>query len=221
MIFFLLLFFKISFLFGAYPNKEDISSFLNAKFSGDTSLVNEYISDNFIYYHAPFIGLGIKAFYVDGGLLVTDVFNDSLQANLSVGDRIHEFNGHTVNKEGILIKGAVGDIQELIITKKDSSSFSSLKIPLSIIRESENSSTFLKNIKSYSDLWYDYDFTLNEFFSKKNKIFIHYSWEGSLEENSNVYHFDAFEVFTTDKKTGLILDSKSLWNELQFRNQFK
>ena len=119
MIFFLLFFFKISFLFGAYPNKEDISSFLDAKFSGDTSLVNEYISDNFIYYHAPFIGLGIKAFYVDGGLLVTDVFNDSLQTNLSVGDRIHEFNGHTVNKEGILIKGAVGDIQEFIATERE------------------------------------------------------------------------------------------------------
>jgi len=219
--FILLCFIFISYLFGAYPKKEDISNFLDAKFSGDTSLVNEYLSDNFIYYHAPFVGLGIKAFYVDGALLVTDVFVDSLNANISVGDRIHEFNGRIVTKEGISIKGAVGDIQELIITEKDSSSFTFLKIPLRIIRESEKNITFLENIKSYSDLWYDYDFTLVEFFSKKNKIFIHYSWEGSLEKNSKVYHFDAFEVFTTDKKTGLILDSKSLWNELQFRNQFK
>ena len=219
--FFFILPIIVSFLFGAYPKKDDISAFLDAKFSGDTSLVNRYLSDDFIYHHAPFIGLGIKAFYVDGALLVTDVSNDTLQTKLSVGDRIHEFDGKIVTKEGIFIKGAVGDIQELLITKKDSSDFLSLKIPLSVIRESESSYTFLEKIKKYSELWYDYDFTLNEFFSKKNKIFIHYSWEGSLEENSKVYHFDAFEVFTTDKKTGLILDSKSLWNELQFRNQFK
>lgn len=211
----------ITSLFGAYPKEDDIFTFLDAKFSGDTSLVDQFLSDNFIYYHAPYVGLGIKAFYVDGALLVTNVYNDSLEKKISVGDKIHEYNGKNVTKEGILIKGAVGDIQEFIITKKDSSSFTNIKIPLKYIQEIDKSSFFLEKIKNYSELWFDYDFKINEFFSKKNKIFVHYSWEGSLEENSEVYHFDAFEVLTTEKKTGLILDSKSLWNELQFKNQFK
>ena len=55
------------------------------------------ISENFIYEHTPYIGLGIEAHYVDGSLLVTHVVDDSLQSSLSVGDRIHEHNGSTVS----------------------------------------------------------------------------------------------------------------------------
>ena len=69
----------ITSLFGAYPKEDDIFTFLDAKFSGDTSLVDQFLSDNLIYYHAPYVGLGLKAFYVDGALLVTNVYNDSLE----------------------------------------------------------------------------------------------------------------------------------------------
>lgn len=218
---FLFLAMSISFLFGAYPKEKDILLFLDAKFSGDTTTVRKYLSSEFTYFHAPFVGLGIKAFFVDGALLITDISNDSLTKYLSIGDRIHEFNGNTVTSDGISIMGAAGEVQELIVTKKDSLTFSTIQVPLHHITESENATTFLEKIKQYSNLWYNYDFKLNEFFSKKGKIFIHYTWEGALEQNSNIYYFDAFEILTTDRKSGQILTSRTLWNELQFKNQFK
>jgi len=217
----IIIFLFTSIIFALPMKKENVEEFLNAKYSGDTSIVSLYTSDSFFYYHAPYVGLGIKTHYVDGNLLVTKVINESLNNTISIGDRIHQFNGLVVRKDGIETNGPVGEIQNVLITKKADTVFSELKIPLTLLNEKENSDSFLNSIIKYSEVWYDYDLIIHDLISKKNKVFVHYSWEGSKEKKTIVYYFDAIEIFTIEKKTGLINKIESRWNELQFRDQFK
>ena len=50
---------------------------------------------------------------------------------------------------------------------------------------------------------------------------MHYKWEGSKEEDGNVYYFSAMEIYLIDKKTDLIDKIEGLWSEKQFKDQFE
>ena len=218
---YILLLFNLSFLLSGPLKLDEVESFLNAKYEGDTSAVISFISDEFQYLNTPYVGLGIKAFYIDGSLLVTELINESIRNQISIGDRIYEFNNKVVTPDGFFTKGPVGQIQKLLLTKMNDTLFTEIKIPLSMQQQKENSESYLNSIIEYSKIWYEYDIIIHDYFSKKDKVFVHYSWEGSKEENSEVYHFTIIEILTLEKKTGLIKKIESLWSEYQFRNQFK
>ena len=58
-------------------------------------------------------------------------------------------------------------------------------------------------------------------FSKKNKVVIHYKWEGSLEKNGSIYSFNAMEIIKTSASGKNVKEISSIWTEKQFLNQFK
>ena len=214
--------FSYSILLALSPLKDaEIDSFIIARYSGDTSMVNQTIASGFLYEHTPYVGLGISAHYVDGSLLITDVVNDSIQTFLSVGDKIHEHNGKVVNKSGLNTNGAVGEEQKLIITKAGDSTFSELKIPLQLFQYEQDSASFVEEILKYSDLWFDFDVTIKEKVIRKNKVFVHYLWEGSKYESGDTYYFSAMEILYLNKKRDLVERIEGIWSEKQFRDQFK
>ena len=156
-----------SLLFSLPLKDEEIKNFIDARFSGDTATVYSMISENFIYEHTPYVGLGIEAHYVDGSLLITHVVDDSLQSSLSVGDRIHEHNGSIVNSKGLITTGPVGEEQHLIVTKAGDSTFIELRLPLAEYQYSQNDIAFLESILKYSDTWFNFDVTINDIITKK------------------------------------------------------
>jgi len=210
-----------SLLFSLPLKDNEIKNFIDARYSGDTATVYSMISENFIYEHTPYVGLGIEAHYVDGSLLVTHVVDDSLQSSLSVGDRIHEHNGSIVNSKGLVINGPVGEEQHLIVTKAGDSTFIELRLPLAEYQYRQNDIAFLGSILRYSDNWYNFDVMINDIITKRNRVVVHYKWEGSKTEGGNVYYFSAMEIFYIDKKTDLIDKIEGLWSEKQFRDQFE
>jgi len=210
-----------SLLFSLPLKDDEIKNFIDARYSGDTATVYSMISENFIYEHTPYVGLGIEAHYVDGSLLVTHIVDDSLQSSLSVGDRIHEHNGSIVNSKGLVTNGPVGEEQHLIVTKAGDSTFKELRLPLSEYQHRQNDIAFLGSILRYSDNWYNFDVMINDIIIKRNRVVVHYKWEGSKEESGNVYYFSAMEIFYIDKKTDLIDKIEGLWSEKQFRDQFE
>tara|TARA_B100000519_G_scaffold32068_1_gene22299 strand:+ start:51 stop:722 length:672 start_codon:yes stop_codon:yes gene_type:complete len=214
--------FSYSFLFALPPLKDaEIDSFIIARYSGDTSMVNQTIASGFLYVHTPYVGLGVSAYYVDGSLLITDVVNDSIQTFLSVGDKIHEHNGKVVDKSGLNTNGAVGEEQKLIVTKAGDSTFSELNIPLQLFQYEQDSASFVEEILKYSDLWFDFDVTIKEKVIRKNKVFVHYLWEGSKYESGDTYYFSAMEILYLNKKRDLVERIEGIWSEKQFRDQFK
>ena len=210
-----------SLLFSLPLKDNEIKNFIDARYSGDTATVYSMISENFIYEHTPYVGLGIEAHYVDGSLLVTHVVDDSLQSSLSVGDRIHEHNGSIVNSKGLVTNGPVGEEQHLIVTKAGDSTFKELRLPLAEYQHRQNDIAFLGSILRYSDNWYNFDVMINDIIIKRNRVVVHYKWEGSKVEGGNVYYFSAMEIFYIDKKTDLIDKIEGLWSEKQFRDQFE
>jgi len=210
-----------SLLLGSAGNVENIKLFLDARYSGDDTTIFTMISEDFNYYQTPYIGLGIDVDYNDGDLIVTGFFQDSLRNDIQIGDRIHELNGEKVFDTGLLIYGAAGELQQLIVTKLGDSTFSEIHIPLIKIQSSQNHDEFLESIISYNTIWHDYHIEIEEIISDKNKISVLYHWEGSKEPEGKVYHFSAMEFIYFDKKTDLITRIEGLWSEKQFRDQFK
>jgi len=204
------------------PLKEEkIKEFISARYEGDTLKISSILSDNFIYEHTPYVGLGIEAFYVDGSAIITNLLNDSLLTELSIGDRIHEFNGSPVDSMGLIINGAVGEIQKIVLTKIGDSTFSHIEIPLSIFQYTQNKDSFLESIMEYSTVWYNYDISFEKIISRKNETVVHYRWEGSKTELGPTYYFFAIEIMELNKKRNQIEKVVSLWSEKQFRDQFK
>ena len=215
------LIFKI-WIYGKSPLKDvDIESFIEARYGGDTSIVRQIIDENFLYYHAPYIGLGIDGHYVDGSFIVSSVLYDSTDGKLGEGDRIFELNGVPIDSSGLKINGPAGEEQRLIVNKKNDSTFTELKIPLKEYQYKQNKISFLNNINDYAAIWYDYDIEIIDLVLKKNKAVIHYYWEGSKREGGSVYSFTAMEFITLNKKRNLVMQIVSLWSEKQFRDQFK
>ena len=85
----------------------------------------------------------------------------------------------------------------------------------------ENKTLFLESIVRDSEKWYDYDLEIIDILRKKNTIVVHYRWEGSREENGEIYTFSAIEFCYINKKKNQIDKIVGLWSEKQFRNQFE
>ena len=216
------LFFTFSILAALPPIKDErIMEFISARYEGDTLIVASMICDKFIYEHTPYIGLGIESHYVDGAYIITSIINDSLQTDLNIGDRIHEFNGSIVDSLGLEINGALGEMQKIILTKPGDSTFSHIETPLAIYQYEQGKESFLETIIAYSEAWYDYDISFENIFSRKNETVVHYKWEGSKVESGPTYHFSAIEIIKLNKKRNQIERIISLWSEKQFRDQFK
>ena len=206
-----------------YPlplEESDCIDFIEARYAGADSTVYSMISNDFIYNHIPYVGLGILTEYRNGSLLITHIVNDSLQTNLKVGDKIHEVNGKVVSKN-TSFNGAVGSEQKLIVTKRGDSTFSTIYLPLIQIQYSQNDSLFLLDIVDYRNTWYDYHVEILDIINHKNKAAVYYLWEGSKKENGPVYYFNAIELFYIDDETDLINRVDGLWSEKQFRDQFR
>ncbi len=202
-------------------DEDEIEFFYNARFGGDTSSVNQFLSDDFIYEHIPYVGLGVEVQYVDESLLVIDAVKDSIPNILKVGDRIFEHNNEIVDSLGLDTKGAIGELQKLIVTKVGDSVFQELNIPLKEIQKKQNLDSFLNTISNYSNRWYEYDIEIIELISTKLRTVVHYRWEGSKSPYGELYVFSAIEILDTNRKTKLIEKIRMYWSEKQFRDQFK
>ena len=106
--------FILSILYSAPLKDADIAEFIEARYAGADSIVYSMISEDFRYFHTPYVGLGISTVYQDGSLLITGIVDDSLQNMLIVGDRIREMNGKVVSADSPVIIGRVGEKQKLI-----------------------------------------------------------------------------------------------------------
>ena len=207
-----------------YPGKiqeGDIELFLLSRYGGDSANVSLFISEDFVYEHTPYVGLGVETRFVDESLLITKVLNDSIQKYLQVGDRIYEHNNEIIDSLGLVTKGPIGEKQKLVIIKKGASDFKVMEVPLNEYHYEENKNSFLESVNKYSKKWYDYDLEIIDIMKKKNTIAVHYRWEGSKEESGRVYTFSAIEFYYINKKKDLIEKIVGLWSEIQFRDQFK
>ena len=209
------------FLFSAKIQEDDIEFFLISRFGGDSVNVSLFISDDFIFEHTPYVGLGIETRFIDESLLITKVLNDSIQKYLQVGDRIFEHNNEIVDSLGLVINGPIGEKQKLVVTKKEERDFRVMEIPLEEYQYEEDKNSFLKSVVEYSKVWYEYDLEIISIMKKKNKIAVHYRWEGSKEKSGEIYTFSAIEFYFVNKKKDLIEKIIGLWSEKQFRDQFK
>ncbi len=209
------------FLFSAKIQEDDIEFFLISRFGGDSANVSLFISNDFIFEHTPYVGLGIETRFIDESLLITKVLNDSIQKYLQVGDRIFEHNNEIVDSLGLVTNGPIGEKQKLVVTKKEERDFRVMEIPLEEYQYKEDKNSFLKSVVEYSKVWYEYDLEIISIMKKKNKIAVHYRWEGSKEESGEIYTFSAIEFYFVNKKKDLIEKIIGLWSEKQFRDQFK
>ena len=210
-----------SFLFSAKFQEDDIELFLLSRYGGDSANVSGFLSEEFVYKHTPYVGLGVETRYVDESLLITKVLDDSIQNYLQVGDRIYEHNNEIVDSLGLITNGPIGNQQKLIVIKNGESDFRLMEIPLEEFHYEENKNSFLESVMRYSEKWYDYDVEIIDILKKKNKIVVHYRWEGSREENGKIYIFSAIEFYYINKKKDLIYKIVGLWSEKQFRDQFE
>ena len=211
----------LSSLFSAKIQEDDIELFLLSRYGGDSANVSLFISQEFIYEHTPYVGLGVETRYVDESLLITKVLNDSIQKYLHVGDRVYEHNNEIVDSLGLITNGPIGEKQKLIVIKNGERDFRVMEIPLEGYRYEENKKSFLESVGKYSEKWYDYDLEIIDILKKKNTIAVHYRWEGSRKEKGKIYTFSAIEFYYINKKKGLIDRIVGLWSEKQFRDQFK
>ncbi len=212
---------SFSLLFSGKIQEGDIELFLLSRYAGDSSNVSLFISEDFVYEHTPYVGLGIETRFVDESLLITKVLNDSIQKYLQVGDRIYEHNNEIIDSLGLVTKGPIGEKQKLVIIKKGERDFRVMEVPLEEYHYEENKDSFLQSVNKYSKKWYDYDLEIIDIIKKKNTIAVHYRWEGSKEESGRVYTFSAIEFYYINKKKDLIEKIVGLWSEKQFRDQFK
>ena len=209
-----------SFLFSGTFKEEDVEFFLLSRYGGDTSSVTLMISNDFIYEHIPYVGLGIRTNYVDEALIITKIINDSIQNKLSLGDKIYEHNNNIVDSLGLITNGPIGEKQKLIVVKSGERDFREMEVELNEYSYQEPLPSFLESIISYSTKWYDFDISINEIIRKKDKIAVSYRWEGSKKAKGEIYTFSAMEIFYINKKTDLIYKIIGVWSEKQFRDQF-
>ena len=213
--------FILSILYSASLKDAEISEFIEARYAGADSIVYSMISEDFRYYHTPYVGLGIFTEYSDGSLLVTGIVDDSLQTMLDIGDLIHEINDKVVSANSPVIIGKAGDRQKLILTKKGDSTFTEMIVPLILVQFAQNDSLFIADLTPYAVIWHDYHIEILDIVSEKEKASVYYHWEGSREQGGPVYHFYAMELIYFYKKTELIYKIETIWSEKQFRDQFK
>ena len=221
---FILILFSLS--FGQTKKEKEIIKFLNARYNASLDSVGNYLDQNFIYYHNPYVGMGISSELIEGNLTVTSV-SPFIKSNktIKINDAILEINNLktniTSNSGSIekIILGAQGDSLNLKLSRNGN--IFNCKVFLTRQQLKQKAESFLIDIKTYGDRWYDYDLEIIDIFSKKNKVVVYYKWEGSLEKNGFIYSFNAMEIIKTSANGKNVKEINSVWTEKQFLDQFK
>ena len=220
----LVLFYFTSFSIAQTKKEKEIISFIYARYNSNLDSVSMSLDTDFIYYHIPYVGLGVNTISTDSGLTVTSVspFSTS-EPKLLTGDVIIDINGNKINNietyniENI-INGSEGDSVNISYLRKNNVYTSVIK--LSRQQYKQNSNSFLKDIKNYGEKWFEYDLEIMEIFSKKNKFIVYYEWEGTLVENGPAYSYRAMEILKVKSSNNRIESIDALWTEKQFKDQF-
>ncbi|OUV01921.1 MAG: hypothetical protein CBC40_07630 [bacterium TMED80] len=218
--------FFLSLSFGQTKKEKEIIKFLNARYNASLDSVVNYLDQNFIYYHTPYVGMGISSELIEDKLTVTSV-SPFIKSNkpIKISDVILKINNLkpniTKNREFInkIIIGAQGDSLNLKLSR--SGNVFNCKVFFARQQLKQKAESFLIDIKTYGDRWYDYDIDIIDIFSKKNKVVVHYKWEGSLEKNGSIYSFNAMEIIKTSVSGKNVKEISSVWTEKQFLDQFK
>lgn len=213
-------------LLTAQSRKEQyIIEFIEARYSANTDSVRLFLDDDFIYYHIPFVGLGINTKTTNAGLAVIgNISFVDTNSILDSGDVIIKINDSKVNNisnyniENI-IKGSAGDSIKITYIRRDST-FSSV-FYLSKQQYKQRSGSFINDIKIYGERWFEYDLEILDIFSKKNQFIVYYEWEGILFENGPAYSYRSMEIIKTNTSNNLVYSIDALWTEKQFIDQFK
>ena len=221
-----LILFLLSLSFGQTKKEKEIIKFLNARYNASLDSVGNYLDQNFIYYHNPYVGMGISSELIEGNLTVTSV-SPFIKSNktIKINDAILEINNLktniTSNSGSIekIILGAQGDSLNLKLSRNGN--IFNCKVFLTRQQLKQKAESFLIDIKTYGDRWYDYDLEIIDIFSNKNKVVVHYKWEGSLEKNGSIYSFNAMEIIKTSASGKNVKEISSVWAEKQFLDQFK
>ena len=199
---------------------DDVERFIISKYEGDTSLVSNLLSEEFIYNHPPMVGLGVDVVYKDGSFEILKILRiDSLNL-FSVGDKIEEINNQKVSENTELPIGPIGSIHKIILNKKNDSTFIEIEVPLIEFSYKEPKLSFINSINLYSKKWYDFDIKFLDIIYRKNKAFVYYRWEGSKIKGGPVYIFYAMELLVYNKKNEAIDSIKTLWTNDIFMKQF-
>ena len=170
--------------------------------------------------------MGISSELIEDKLTVTSV-SPFIKSNkpIKISDVILEINNLktsiTKNNQSIkkIILGAQGDSLNLKLSRNGN--VFNCKVFFTRQQLKQKAESFLIDIKTYGDRWYDYDIDIIDIFSKKNKVVVHYKWEGSLEKNGSIYSFNAMEIIKTSASGKNIKEISSVWTEKQFLDQFK
>ena len=213
-------------LFSQTKKEQIILDFLDVRYGGKVDSVSLYLDPNFVYNQMPYVGLGISTNIDSKGLRVSSVSPfgaaDSL---LNKDDIILEVNGVKASKDNIYSEklnffGAEGDTIEIVFTR-DTNEFKTVKLPLVKNQLKQGLDSFLSDIQKYNDSWYEYDLEVLDYFSRKNKMLLHYQWDGVVKEGGPTYHWSVMEIIQTDPISRKILSIDAIWTEKQFRDQFK
>ena len=216
---------SISFLVSQSRKEKSIIDFIEARYSANTDSVRLLLDDDFIYYHIPFVGLGVNTKSTDTGLTVirNTSFSDT-NSILDDGDIIIEINGDKVNNISVyniknIIKGPAADSIKITYIRGDKT-FSSM-LALSKHQYKQGTDSFIKDIKNYGERWFEYDLEILDIFSKKNQFIVYYEWEGVLFENGPAYSYRSMEIIKTNISNNRVYSIDALWTEKQFKDQFK
>ena len=216
---------SISFLASQSRKEKSIINFIEARYSANTDSVKLFLDDKFIYYHIPFVGLGINTKSTNNGLAVIGgvSFSDT-NSILNIGDVIIEINGlkiNNINKYNIenIIKGSAGDSIKVTYIRDDETFLSMFS--LSKQQYKQGSESFITDIENYGERWFEYDLEILDIFSKKNQFTVYYEWEGILFENGPAYSYRSMEIIKINTSNNLVYSIDALWSEKQFKDQFK
>ena len=213
---------SISFLASQSRKEQSIIDFIEARYSANTDSVRSFLDDDFIYYHIPFVGLGINTKSTNAGLAVIGI-NDTNSIFIN-GDIIIEVNDSKVNDIGEynienIINGSAGDSIKITYNRDDKTFLSMLA--LSKQQYKQGSDSFIKDIINYGERWFEYDLEILDIFSKKNQFIVYYEWEGILFENGPAYSYRSMEIIKTNTSNNRVYSIDALWSEKQFKDQFK
>ena len=216
---------SISFLAPQSRKEKSIINFIEARYSANTDSVKLFLDDKFIYYHIPFVGLGINTKSTNNGLAVIGgvSFSDT-NSILNIGDVIIEINGlkiNNINKYNIenIIKGSAGDSIKVTYIRDDETFLSMFS--LSKQQYKQGSESFITDIENYGERWFEYDLEILDIFSKKNQFIVYYEWEGILFENGPAYSYRSMEIIKINTSNNRVYSIDALWSEKQFKDQFK
>ena len=216
---------SISFLASQSRKEKSIINFIEARYSANTDSVKLFLDDKFIYYHIPFVGLGINTKSTNNGLAVIEgvSFSDT-NSILNIGDVIIEINGlkiNNINKYNIenIIKGSAGDSIKVTYIRDDETFLSMFS--LSKQQYKQGSESFITDIENYGERWFEYDLEILDIFSKKNQFIVYYEWEGILLENGPTYSYRSMEIIKINTSNNRVYSIDALWSEKQFKDQFK